>query len=307
VKILLPVAAATALLSGNLVVSAAHQHPAGSVSIRTLMSARAHSGGRFGFYAPERPKQTGGTPTASTPVATATAPAGPTATPNPYPDPVTIFQNAVQKFAALQSTGFEEVTDGEQTGVEKLHIDAKGVATCKGPSLSAHATGTDTLTGTSQSRKANAYFIVIKNKAWVKSSATKNVWAKTKVGKVAVFSFTVDNPLDCPQASSGSGSGSGSGSSGSQELKGLVNLGPDTFNGVSVWHLQGTGVVTNPDGSSFEEQLDFYISQKDFLLYKFQVKVSDPAHGVTLVQSQILSNLGKKVTIKAPKVGSKKP
>jgi len=197
---------------------------------------------------------------------------------------------------------FVITTDGEQTGVEHLAINATGDATCTGPSMKAKITASDTLEGTQQSTKVKESIVQIKNKVWLKSAKKNAKWTKSKAKVVTVLSIQVTNPLLCPSGASGSGT---SGSSPTDQLKNLVNLGPETFKGVSVWHIQG--ILIDASGQTPPATLDFLVSQDHFLLYVYSVTVVDPTQQVTLVQKQVLTNFGKKIIVKAPKVGSKKP
>lgn len=239
------------------------------------------------------PMQTDTTPTPS-----------PTSGPS-YPDPVSLLQKSIDAYSMLQGVHFRNTIDGEQQGTVKLHIDAEGDASCKGPSLRAHITAKESLEGTSQSKKLSYDFIQIKNTYWKKAKATHNKWTKTKAAKTAAFSFTTDNPLICPSASSGSGSGS---SNGNSQLKNLLNLGPETVNGVSVWHIQATEVDVDPQsGQTTNATLDYYLGQHYPFPYKYSASIDDPKGGITLVFKQLLSKFGEKVTITSPKVGGAKP
>lgn len=249
---------------------------------------------------------------ADTATPTATVAPTPAPTSNPaYPDPVTLLQNSFTVYGALNAVHFENITDGDQQSTVKLHIDAVGDATCKGPSLMAKVTGKETLEGTSQSRSSKFSLIQVKNSYFKKGKSTKNVWKKSTATASAVFTFPVDNPLACPNApaSSGSGSGSGSGStSPTTQIKDLTNLGPDTVAGVSVWHIQATEVDVDPTtGAVTQALLDYYVGQAHPLPYKYLATVNDTTNGIKLVFQQLLGKFGEKVTIKAPKVGSSKP
>ena len=246
--------------------------------------------------------QTGATATpTATPQPTTTPTPGPTANPA-YPDPVTLLNNAITVYSALKSSHFEIVIDGEQTGVEKLHIDVPGDATCKGPSMKGNASASDTLEGTSQSRKLKEKFIQVKTKTFINSTSTKKRWAQQKGTRFTVFSFPIDNPLICTTDTGGTGSGGTT-----DQLKDLVNLGPSTFQGTAVWHVRATDVTVDAQGQTSEQTLDFLIGQKPYLPYVFSVTVTDPQSNATLVEKQILTKFGKKVQVKAPKVGSTTP
>lgn len=251
------------------------------------------------------PQQAAGTPS---PTDTAVPTPAPTANPN-WPDPVTLLQNSFNVYGQLVGVHFENITDGEQQSTVKLHIDAVGDATCKGPALKAKVTGKETLEGTTQSRSSNFSLIQVKSSYYKKAKSTKNVWKKTTAKNAAVFSFPVDNPLVCPNSTSGSGSGSGSGSTTpTTQIKDVTNLGPDTVAGISVWHIQATEIDIDPQtGATTQALLDYYVGQAHPLPYKYLATVNDTTNGVTLVFQQLLGKFGEKLTIKAPTVGGTKP
>jgi hypothetical protein len=252
------------------------------------------------------PQQAAGT---ATPAVTAVPTPAPTSNPA-YPDPVTLLQNAFNLYGQLNRVHFENITDGDQQGTVKLHIDAVGDATCTGPSLKVKVTGKETLEGTSQSNSSNFNLIQVKNAFYKKSKSTKNVWKKIAAKNATVFSFTVDNyagnPLVCPGTNSGSGSGSSTPTPTTQ-FKDVTNLGPDTVAGVSVWHIQLTEVVVDSTGATSQAVLDYYVGQQHPLPYKYLATVDDTTGGVKLVFQQLLGKFGEKITIKAPKVGSAQP
>jgi hypothetical protein len=253
------------------------------------------------------PQQAAGTATPG-----ATAVPTPSATPNPaYPDPVTLLQGSFNLFGQLNAVHFDNITDGDQQGTVKLHIDAVGDANCTGPALKAKVTAKETLEGTSQSQSSNFNLIQVKNAYYKKAKSTKNVWKKTTAKSATAFTFSIDNPLPCPDASAGTGTGSGSGSGSgapTTQIKDLTNLGPDTVAGVSVWHIQATEVDVDPaTGQTTQVLLDYYLGQAHPLPYKYLATVNDTVNGVKLVFQLTMGKFGEKVTIKAPKVGSSKP
>ncbi len=243
---------------------------------------------------------------AATATPTGTVAPTPAPTTNPaYPDPVTLLQNSFSVYGALTGVHFENITDGDQQSTIKIHIDAVGDATCKGPSLKAKVTGKETLEGTTQSRSNNFNLIQVKNSYFKKGKSTKNVWKKSTATAAAVFTFPVDNPLSCPNASSSTGSGS---TTPTTQIKDLTNLGPDTVAGVSVWHIQATEINVDPTtGATTQALLDYYVGQAHPLPYKYLATVNDTTNGIKLVFQQLLGKFGEKVTIKAPTVGSSKP
>lgn len=244
----------------------------------------------------------GGTPT---PAPTAS----PTPTTSPYPDPVNLLQQSLNLFSAVRAVHFQDIYTGDVTNTEHLGINGTGYANCK-PSMYAAVNAKDALLGTAQKATAKYDMIEIKGSTWKKNlKGKKHVWTKVKRSKTYVFGqFTIDNPLECPSTSSGGGSGTGNGSGGgSDQLTDLVNLGPATYHGIKTWHLQGTDVSTDAQGNTSQANLEFYISQSHALPYGYRVTIADATQNLTLSFEQYLSQFGKKVTVKAPKVGSRKP
>ncbi|GAC1513763.1 MAG: hypothetical protein NVS2B16_19370 [Chloroflexota bacterium] len=305
VKALATVFTVLIVLGAGLVrdsVSAQQVHrSAGRAHLFTLQSSRIALFAYLSRGNRGRREQTGPVPTATLPAATATLPAAtatPVATISPYPDPQPILQSTFNVYSQITRAHFDYLTTGEQTGVEKLNVDAAGDATCKGPAYAAHVTAKDVRQAQTTSLKVK--FIVVKKLAFKKGKATKNKWAKIKPSQVKVFGITVDQPLNCATAPATSG---GSGSSNNVSIKDVVNLGPGTFNGEAVWHLRATEVATDATGAQQSAQLDFLISQKGSLPYVFSLTEADPTHNVTLSQRQTLTKFQEKITIKAPKVG----
>jgi hypothetical protein len=253
--------------------------------------------------------QTGGTATPTTGTSTPTATPSPTpaatgtpsatATATTYPDPVTLLRNSGLVFSQIRSAHFELVTDGDQTGIEKVHIDIVGDVTCKGPSLKGHITGTDTLEATSQVSKLNLQFIIVKKKAYQKDKATKERWKKGSYSNFVNLGVSADQLLLCPNSQTSSSGGS------STQLKDLVDLGPSTFQGHAVWHIQGIETGTDANGQPVQGTLDLYISQDHYLPYLSTY--TQNSNGVSLFQKEIMTKFGEKLKIKAPKVGSTTP
>lgn len=304
--------ASLALLLGGVINSSASGVRSPQISLRHLLAQgnvpRIHG---LGVQWRAAPLQVGATATAThttSPAATATAtsvPSTPVVSPTPsnYPDPVTLLKNTVDKYSRIHTARYEVVTDAVQTGQETIHVDAKGRASCKGPSLTANISAKDSVMGSTQSRSFKGNFIVVKNKAWLKAKLTKSVWKKIKISQVKVFGFNIDQPLICPSSASNSGSGSST----TTQLKDLVNSGPETFQGVPVWHLHGTEVSIDAQSATSEATLDFLVGQQAFLPYVLTVTVNDSTNHVMITQKQILTHFGERVSIKAPQVGSKKP
>jgi hypothetical protein len=246
------------------------------------------------------PAQAAATPTA-TPTATTTA----TST---YPDPRVILQNMVTVLEQVASAHFDDTIDGNQINTEVLHIDIPGDATCTGPAMKGQVTGSDTLEGTSQKTTYKASFIWINKKAWVKSKATHQKWAKSKATITPFQGFTLNFqtdifPLPCggtalavlsrPQQTT-------------PQIKDLVNLGPDTFQGIPVWHIRFVIPQTDTSGQTYDVQYDLLISQDHYLPYVQTVTIAlDPQ--TTLINKSVMTKFGNKVTVKKPKIGSTKP
>ena len=250
------------------------------------------------------PAQVTSTPTVSpTPGATPTTTATST-----YPDPRVILSNMITVLEQIASVHFDSTIDGNQVNTEMLHIDIPGDATCTGPAMKGQVAATDTLEGTSQKTSYKASFIWINKKAWVKSKATHQRWAKSKATITPLQGFTLNFqtdifPLPCggtqfarlskPQQTS-------------PQIKDLVNLGPDTFQGIAVWHIRFVIPQTDTAGQTYDVQYDLLISQDHYLPYVQTVTIAlDPQ--TTLVNKSVLTKFGAKVTVKKPKIGSTKP
>lgn len=236
----------------------------------------------------------------TTPVATSTSVVTPTGTTTTYPDPVTLLRDTILVYQQIRSAHFEIVTDGDQPNIEKLHLDAVGDVTCKGPSLRGHVSAKDTLEATKKVNTLSVDFVIVKKNAYQRSKSTKNQWKKTAQSNFSQLGISADNLLLCPSSSSGS-SGSGSGNN---QFKNLVNLGPATFQGHAVWHIQAREVTTGSSGEPVKGTFNLYIDQKHYLPYEQAYSQTD--QGVKLNQKQILTKFGEKLTIKAPKVAQAK-
>ena len=308
-------AAVILLASGAIHTSASTPHTRNTAlrgSLNDLVSARIHTFGHLGVQSLLRPastsrnvaEQTGGNPTATTatpgtaatPGTTATVGPTPSTTSSPYPDPVPILQSTIDVYGKVARAHFQVVTDAEQTNVERLHVDARGDASCKGPSFKAQVTAKDTSLKNKQSKSASVRFVVIKNQGYYKVKGA--AWKKIKPSNITVYSIPIEQPLICQSSSSGS-SGSGS-SSNNTQIKDVTNLGPDTFQGIPVWHIRATEVNTDTNGTQSEATLDFLISQKGSLPYVLSFKAVDTQQKVTITQKQTLTKFGEKLTIKAP-------
>lgn len=265
--------------------------------------------------------QTGatGTPTTEPTTGPTTAPtSGPTTAPTPsptsgptYPDPVTLLGTAVQKLSVVNSVTFTLKQTAEQTNVEKITINATGVANCKAEYV--HVKGSDNVEGTSQTKKINYWFEqTLKDyfKKQVVNDKTHHTWKKVSAKSTYPFgasAWSVDNPLPCfvPAGSSSSGS-SGDGSGGST-LRNLTNLGPATFGGASTWHLQATDDGQDSQGNPEHLVIDYYVAQSSSVLIGFKATLTAPAQNIIETAEQQFKKPGKKVSIPKIKVGSKKP
>jgi hypothetical protein len=256
--------------------------------------------------------QVGGTGTPTTgPTTTPTTAPTPTATSNPYPDPVDLLGTAIQKLSAVKTITFTLKQVAEQTNVEKVTINASGVANCKGEYV--HVSGSDNVEGTSQTAKINYWFEQTAKsyfKKQVVNDSTHHKWQKVAVKKTYPFgvsAWSVDNPLPCfvPSGSSSSGS-SGSGSGGSA-LRNLTNLGPSSYSGATTWHLQATDDGQDSQGNPEHLVLDYYVTQSGSVLVGFKATLTAPSQNITETAEQKFKNPGKKVTIPKIKTGSTKP
>lgn len=254
---------------------------------------------------------TTGTATPTTGTATPTTSPTPTstATPSPYPDPVVILQNAFNTIDQLQNVAFVDRAVQTQ-GNDKLVIHAKARATCKNYAIQGHITASNQLAGTAQARKVALYVINIKNGWWVKSKATKGRWKKSTEKGAEAFGFSISNPLTCPNTAPPPSSGSGSSSSqqGGPIIKDLTNLGPATFQKTKMWKIHASGVYQDPSsGQTLPLTYDFLISQSHDVMYRRTLKITDTSSQFVLTFQETYSRFGKKVVVKAPKIGSTKP
>lgn len=230
-----------------------------------------------------------------TPVATGTVTATPT-----FPDPVTLLQNTVAVYQKIRTAHFELVTNGNQPGTEKLHLDAKGDVSCKGPTLKGHVSAKDTIETTSKVSTLSVNFIIVKNTAYQRSKSTKNKWRKTSAAAFTQLGISADNLLLCPSSQSGSSSGS---SGGNSQFKDLVNLGPATFQGHAVWHIRATETSTGSSGQPANGTFDLLLDQSRYFPYESTYSQTD--QGVSLMQKQVLTKFGEKLSISAPRVATK--
>jgi hypothetical protein len=243
--------------------------------------------------------------TSPTPTGTATPPTPTVTATSTFPDPVSILQNMFSIYQLVRSASYELKTSEDHPGVEKAILDAKGDLTCKNSAINGRLQVSDVVEGTNQSTNINEIFTQIKKAVFVKSKKTHNVWAKGKPHEIDQYGITVTNLLFCPAGTSSSGGGS-SGSN-NTTIKDLVNQGPDKFQGVAVWRIHATEVMVDQNGNTTNASIDFLIGQDHFLPYEFTYTYDDPVNMINTVQTQILTNFGKKVKITKPVIGSKKP
>jgi hypothetical protein len=319
VKSLIILAGALSLASGSVLVSASapHHQRAGQTptfemgGISTVFGASVPAMGHVVMQPASDPAQAASTQTVvTTPVGSGTATPGViqtptpaptvTATTNPFPDANSILASTFAVYQLLKSVHYEQITDGEQLSIEKVHLDARGYVTCKNLAINGRITGSDTLEGTSQTTKIDFLYTQIKKAVYLRQKKANSRWIKGKPADLSQFGITVDNFLFCSSATTSSGTPS-------SVIKDLTNLGPASFQGIPMWHIHATQVSVDATGKTSEATLDFLISQDHFLPYVYTVTVNDTTNKVTLVEKQILTQFGKKVTIKAPKIGSQKP
>jgi hypothetical protein len=307
VKVIVTLAACIVVLGSSAVGSAAAVHnsariPAAKSSILVNSVSLA---GAANFLSQPRMSAAAvfatGTVT-TTPTGTSTATPTTTPTTSPYPDPQVILSNALQVLSAINTTHFEGLIDDERANVEKLHIDITGDATCKGPAMKGHISGSDTLEGTSQTKSSSQDFVWIKNKAWIKSSATHKKWTKYTKAALTVLKQPLNFkqfifPLVC---TGGQLARHSEFLQTQPQIKDLVNLGPDTFQGIPVWHIHFIYVTTSSTGTTQELPYDFLISQDHFLPYVNYFTVTDTTVSETAVVKQILTKFGVKVTVTDP-------
>jgi hypothetical protein len=241
-------------------------------------------------------------PTATPTTATTPTPT-PTGTVGNYPDAQTVLGKAVNVLAAIKTVHFDELAT--QDGAVSFHIEAIGDATCT-PALSARVTAKQSVPGTQQSSTHTFTLIQYKNKIFWKTKKTKQTWQPTKSATVTNFGygFLPEFPLICPNLGTGTGTGQ---NCPTEQPENLTNVGPDTINGIAVWHLHLVNVEVDCQGNTSQLPEDIYIDQSKNLIYKDVLSFSDESQGVTGALSTILSKFGEHITIKAPKKGSAKP
>lgn len=287
--------------------SASKAPPIGRDSLR---SAALHTSPLHAVSLASRrvPMQVGGTGTpTTTPVASPT----PSPTSNPYPDPVELLGVAIQKLSAVKSIGFTLKQVAEQTNVEKVTINASGVANCKADYI--HVSGSDNVTGTSQTKKINYWFEETTKtfyKKQVVNDSTHHKWQKVAAKKTYPFgvsAWSVDNPLPCFVPSGSSSSGSSGSGSGGNALRNLTDLGPASYAGSNTWHLQATDDGQDSQGNPEHLVLDYYVTQSASVLVGFKATLTAPSQNILETAEQQFKNPGKKVTIPSIKTGSTKP
>lgn len=122
----------------------------------------------------------------------------------------------------------------------------------------------------------------IKQRAWLKDDATRQRWKRVSLGDVRIIDGFVFDPLQySPFDHSGI----------AWWASHLVVLGPETFHGVPVWHVRGTGV-----GATF----DWLIARRGFLPYGITVAEGAHVQKDGLVVSHIRSRFGETVAIQPP-------
>lgn len=272
-----------------------------AASLHLLVPAGRAAHGQLVFRRVSLPLQTAATPT---PSPTGTVAPTPTATAIPgLPDAQTVLGNAVQILAAINSIHFSEVAT--QDGAVHFHIQATGDATCT-PAVKAVEKASRSIPGTKQSTTHTFNVIEYKNSVFWKYKKTKNRWQRVKPNKATNFGlgFLPENPLVCPSVTSGGGTG---GSSPTFQAKDLTIVGPGTVKGVSVWHLHETLVQVDAQGNTSDLPVDFYIGQKNNLLYRDVLSFSDSSQGVSGAITTTRSKFGEHIKIAKPRVGSAKP
>jgi len=262
------------------------------VTFRLLMPGLQGSGVHRVALPLAAPQDNGGTPTAT---ATGTPqPPSPTPTTSPYPDPVALLTNAINLYTSIKNIHFSDIYVGTQTGSQPLQVNATGtgVANCT-PSDYVKVKGVASIPGTAQRATVKYEMVQRKNTYWKKNltGKGKHVWKKVTESKTEAFGFSFDNPLACGATSSG-------GSGGTDTLKDIVNLGPTTYHGQKVWHIQATDVSTDTSGTTTTALLDYWVTQGATTLpVGYKVTIDDATQGISVSLEQVLSQLGKKVKI----------
>lgn len=229
----------------------------------------------------------------------------PTTPTNSYPDAVTVLQTAFTKYSLYNYVHFVDTIDAEQTGVLKITAAARANAACH--AMAGTVSGARVVSGTSQQSKVHYKFVEKKNKAWKRNLLGRShKWARSKSSSVEspfksdIGPGLVTNPLACAPLPPDQANID-------ESLKDLVNLGPDTYNGSAVWHIQGTVIVTDASGTTTDYTADFLVTQDQYLLVDQTITFQDASQGVSIVSGEQLSKFGTKWKLSIPKVGSTRP
>lgn len=257
-----------------------------------------------------RPAQTGsGSPTATPAPTNTPGPATPTPTAtSTYPDATQLLQLAQAAYGTIRSAHIQLITTAEKPKIEKLTITGTGDATCKGPAFKLNVKATDLAEAANTKQSIKVSFVQVKKTTEARVTSSKNsTWVKVKDPNNTTYFgnlYSVDNPLACPTTATTSGNPSGGGGF----VPGTpVNLGPETFQGIAVWHVQQPVTVQlDAQGDTANLQIDYLIGQDHPIPYVLEQTQNDEQDGIIFTAKQVTTKLGEKVkTIKLPKLGSK--
>lgn len=173
------------------------------------------------------------------------------------------------------------------------NVVASGDANLSVPSMSAHTSGTASSLGIPS--KINEYGIQIKKQAWMKSTKSKLRWKKAKITDVTDMGPSAKDPLNIIAGATDA------------TITNFKVVGPETLGGVPVWHVQGVYTAKLDSTHTSTGVADYYIAQAGNLPVRVSLYDNDKANGLFVDEHIDYSRIGVKVTIRAPKVGSKTP
>lgn len=215
-------------------------------------------------------------PTPPAPTATATStPLPPTSTVTPlapkFPDPATLLKRSVTAFEAVNTYRVDEQVSVKATRGGTTHLRVTGDV--------AQKTRAERLRVTVQApgrRTATEHLVEIKNAAWINDASTGNRWRKVSPRSVRTIQRWLTNPLyRIPALASVN----------------LVTVGPETYNGIAVWHVRG-GAATRFDALIGRQGFLPYLTTRSF-------KSARPAASVT--DRLARTRFGERLTVNPPR------
>lgn len=222
----------------------------------------------------------------------------PTVTPTPSP---TATSTALPAAAGVL-TGANEALKTANTfhTVSRIRLALSGIVDgtvvgtgdvrLKPPATRLHITGNLTLFGKAQ--KLNENTIQIGKKSWTKDASTHHRW-KLDTGTSPAGVSSSNNPLKVL-------------SKGDQVVD-VVTMGAATVGSTAVWHLHGTYIAKVDSTHTATGTIDYYIGQVDSLPYEVTAHIADTKLKILEDIDELSTSFAKRVTIKAPRIGSTSP